>query len=130
MRAYAPTESADDSTLGGFAHASTDITAAHGRHRRARGAHAAHRRGARAEEDTRGGAQPGPGHPRSDAGAHVRRPHRVRALLREALRDRRGTAHLAAARRRAARHHRRRPTVTIKLRAGVKFNDGTPMDAD
>ena len=66
------------------------------------------RRRPRPEEDAHHRAEPGPRHPRPDPVAHLRRPHRLRADLREALRDRRGPAHPSPARRRPARGQRRR----------------------
>ena len=72
----------------------------------------------RAEEDPRRGPQPGSGYPRSDAVAHVRGAHRVRADVREALRHRRGPQDLPAARRRAAGLLRRRQDGDDQAAAG------------
>ena len=72
----------------------------------------------RAEEDARRRPQPGSGHPRPDAVAHVRRAHRLRADVREALRHRRGSQDLPAARRRAAGLLRRRQDGDDQAAAG------------
>ena len=88
------------------------------------------------------GRRPGPDHaahrpcrrpryPRSDAGAHLCRPHRVRLLLRQAVRHRREAQHRAAARavardlrRRQGSHHQAAARREIPRRRAVRRRGG------
>ena len=65
-----------------------------------------------------------------DAGAHLCRPHRVRGVLRQAVRHRREAQHRAAARAVARDVRRRQGRSPSSCGPGVKFHDGEPFDAE
>ena len=59
----------------------------------------------------------------------LRRPHRVRGAVRQAVRHRREAQHRAAARRPAYEWSADSKALTIKLRPDVTFHDGEKLDA-
>ena len=75
------------------------------------------------------GLRRGPRHARSDAGAHLCRPHRVRRHLRQAVRHRRRSS-TSCRSSPPATTGRDPKTLVIHLRPGVMFQDGEPFDAE
>ena len=67
---------------------------------------------------------------RSDAGAHLCRPHRLRLDLRQAVRHRREARTIVPQLALSHETSADGKTVTIKLRPDVKFHDGEPFDAE
>ena len=112
-------------TLGGAALLALGATAAGAA--RAHAGAAQIREGGHAHDRARRGAR----RPRPDARAHVRRADGLPAHVREALRpEREARTSSRSSPRRCRQISKDKLTYTIKMRSGIKFNDGTPLNGD